>query len=257
VIKLPNFPVDLSSLFFLSVKHSFVVFKKLFVFIVALVVVKDASIYLGGMPANTYAKAVIALMMVVLLLYLIVSMLSVANRLFTSDKQLTGLQVLVKVIPNFLKSLLVLIGFVLIFVLILLFSHWVSQWLHLEKGDHPVGSLFFVLAVGIFIMLVYVQLFFVIPLLVIKNLPIWGAVKRSNRLAASKENWFRIFAIYVFCLVIWMLISPNTLHGHFMEVHKLSALFDLIVLSITVPILMNLIILTYNDLNLRNSLRIM
>ena len=92
------------------------------------------------------------------------------------------------------------------------------------------SGLILVLVVGIPVMIAYLYYLFTIPLIVAENYGVWQAFKRAPMLVGKEwGNLVRVFGIYVCALAIWLLVSPNTLHGHLMKMYKISAVFDFIV----------------------------
>ena len=46
------------------------------------------------------------------------------------------------------------------------------------------------------------------------------------------RNWLRMFALYASYIIVFLFVSPATLHGKWLAQHYLSFVFDVIILSI-------------------------
>ena len=76
-----------------------------------------------------------------------------------------------------------------------------------------------------------------------------AAFGESAQFSIGKQ-WLRALGLYVIVVAIYILVSPDTLHGHFFEMYFLSAPYDLIVFSVTLPIFNNMMVYMLNDLRL-------
>ncbi len=235
----------------ISIRHHFVVLRKTVWLIVMIVVVKDLYIYLGGMPANPIWQYFIGIVMLILLIYLFMAMLYMTNRVLRSEyvtlsDALSGMNK--QLAPLYLSSLI----FIIVPTLLLLLSELI---LHLMAGagvDHyKYAGLIFVLVVGIPILYGYLRYFYTIPLIVMEDFPIWKAFREASQLV--RKNWARVFGVYACAIAIWLLVSPDTLHGHMIQAYHISALFDFIIFCVTLPIMMNLVVFIRNDLRLRKA----
>lgn len=256
MIHLPSIPKTFSELLGFAIRRHFVVLRKIIWLIVFLVVVKDTYIYLGGMPMNPYWLSLIGIVMAFLILYLISAMLY-ATHCVLYNENIDWRSALSDMTSRIGRVVFAFIFFVVIPIIFYFIGYWISHWL-LEGSADPSKyfGLIIVLLVSIPMMLVYLYYFFVIPLIVTENFAVREAFKRSPALIGHEwRNLLRVFGVYACVLAIWLLVSPDTLHGHLLKMYKLSALFDFIVFSVTIPILMNLIILMRNDLKLRKAIR--
>jgi len=255
MLHLPTSPQTFSEQLGLSIRYHFPVFRKMFLLIVLMVVVKDAYIYLGGMPSNPHLLAVVGIVMGLLLSYFVVAMLYLSDCVL-QNKKISWLLALKAMWPRFGKVFLTLIAFVAIPFLLFTLGEWVAHSAGGSQG-YPTQrvSLILTLGIGIPCLLFYLRYFYTIPFIVMENIPLFSAFKQAGKLCTKKENWVRVFGVYACGLAIWILVSPDTLHGHLMKMYKLSALFDFLVFCVTLPIMMNLIVLVRNDLVLRKKLR--
>lgn len=254
MINIPSTPRSLMDLLGLSVRYHFATFRRMIPLIIYIVIVKDAYVYLGGMPSNPYLYALVSLVMTVLFIYLIVAMLHLSNRILHSEYS-DWRSALSDVRPYLGKVFLVFVIFVVVLALLFMLAHWITGLIQAGRA-HPsqYAGLLLTLAVGIPVMLAYLRFFYTIPLIVMEELPLKAAFKKAGQLCSGKENWLRVFSVYAFGVAIWLLVSPDTLHGHFMKMYKVSAIFDLVVFCVTLPIMMNFVVLMRNELALRNEL---
>jgi len=256
MIHLPSTPSPFMSLLGRSIRHHFSVFRKIVLLVVFLVVVKDAYIYWGGMPSNPYLYGLVGIVMGLLILYLLVAMLYVAHCVFNNE-DIDWRSALKDTFSRMGRVLVAFVVFVVVPALLFMFAHWIER-LIIAGDSHPssYSSLILVLSVGIPVMLAYLYYFFTIPLIVAENFGVWPAFKRAPRLVGRDwQDLVRVFGVYACGIAIWILISPDTLHGHLLKVYQVSAVFDLIALSVTLPIIMNLVVLMRHDLKLRKEIR--
>jgi hypothetical protein len=112
------------------------------------------------------------------------------------------------------------------------------------------------LTVGLFflagfpIMIGLIMTFFAFPLLAVgREHSVLKAFSLSARLL--REHWQHGMGLYAMFLAALLLLMPNTLHGQFIATHHFRVLFDLVVLLVLVPVVVNIVLLVMNDLKLR------
>ena len=252
MIHMPSTPRGFLDLLGISVRHHFVVLRKTFLLIVMMVVVKDLYIYLGGFPTNPVLAYLVGIVMTILLIYLFVTMLYLTNRTLCGEHgslKDAFLAVNKRAVPLSLACLI----FIIAPLILLLISELILHFITSAGADrYKYDGLIFVLVVGIPIMIAYLKYFFTIPLIVMEDFPIWNAFHEAGELVY--KEWLRVFGVYACAIAIWLLVSPDTLHGHLIQGYHLSAVFDFIVFCVTLPIMMNLIVFMRNDLRLRKSI---
>jgi hypothetical protein len=252
MIYIPNTPRSFLDLLGISIKHHYAVLKKTILLILMIVVVKDWYVYLGDFPKNDALKFMISTLMLIVLIYLFMSLLYMTHRILRSEPVMlpdTFKAINQRLFAIFSASFI----FVVVPTLFVLLAEFVY---HLILKDNSGGAKFsgliFVFVVGIPILYAYLRYFFTLPLIAMENFSLWKAFGEAQKLVQG--NWARVFGIYACAIVIWVLVSPDTLHGHFMRMYHVSGIFDFIVFCVTLPIMMNLIVFMRNDLRLRNSL---
>lgn len=252
---LPNTPKTFLELLGLSIRHHFSAFRKMLMLIVFLVVVKDAYIYLGGFPDNPYLSALVAIVMGVLILYLITAMLYQVNCLY-SGETITWRHALSDVRGRFAKVFLAVLIFIVVPAVLFALAHWVAEMIVADEAKRSMyAGLILVLVVGIPVMVAYLYYFFTVPNIVMDDVPLGNAFRKAPLLVGQEwRDLVRVFGVYTCAIAVWIIVSPDTLHGHLMKMYKISALFDFVAFSVTLPIMMNLIVLMRNDLRLRREI---
>ena len=255
MIHLPSTPKTFIELLGLSIRHHFAVVRKIVVLILLLVVVKDACIYLGGMPTNAYLYGFVSVIMTVFILYLLTAILY-ATHCVLYNENISWRSALKDTLTRMGRVILAFAAFIVVPALLFFIGELIARWMMLDDVHPPrYSGLILVLVVGIPVMIVYLYYLFTIPLIVTENYAVWPAFKRAPMIVGKAwENLVRVFGIYVCALAIWLLVSPDTLHGHLMKMYKISAIFDFIAFVVTLPIVMNLIIFMRNDLKLRKEI---
>lgn len=253
---LPSTPKTFLELLGLSIRKHFPVFKCTFWLILFFVVVKDAYIYAGGFPQNHYAFITVAIVMGVLVTYLFSAILYASSRILTGE-YVDWKNALSNVLPRMPKVLLSLVALLVFASLLFMLASWIDHWW--VSGDvrpPKYARLIEIGTAGFFVMVAYIYYFYTIPSIIMDNKPLGPAFLYGPSLVAREwKDIVRVFGVYACGWAAWILVSPDTLHGHLMAMYRLSAIYDLIVLSVVLPILVNFIVLMRNDLVLRKEIR--
>ena len=93
--------------------------------------------------------------------------------------------------------------------------------------------------------------FFSYPLSVIDSKQIHKTF--YNSLVLSDKSKFGIFVLFFILMAIDVLISPTSLEEHFLSTYHLGMVFDFVVLSVMLPLFINLLLLTIHDAKLQMS----
>ena len=221
--------------------------------IVMIVVVKDFYIYLGGLPRAPTAQAIGVVIIALILVYL----LAVAFYLCYASLKQSSVKlsdafshVLRRLASIYLALLMFFIIFAAIFFLVkalilLIGGHSTNHVRRMIEGFLLVGIS------GIVILFVIVRCYFVYPFVVIEKIMAWRAFTESIRL--TMRNSLRTFGLYICSLPLGILTMPNTRHAVWLADHRLSALFDLIVFALLLPLYFNMVILMLKDLQWRRG----
>ncbi len=239
-------PMSFGKLCFAAIRHHIKVLPKIIALILLILVVKDAYIYLGGMPHNTVLKIIVTILIWLLLIYFwSVSLYSTKAVLEGQPLTLndTCRFIYRRILPIYLCCILYFLGFLCIVGIAKLIVLIASQFL----GHNPVWSrIGFVLIGGIIFVYSIVLAFFALPLVALGQNRVLLAFRDS--LNYVKDEWFYVFGIYIVLMAFILLLSPNTLHSLFLQRHHLVVVFDFIVLCLFLPFLNNLILLTLHQL---------
>lgn len=90
--------------------------------------------------------------------------------------------------------------------------------------------------------------YFVLPLLILEPIDVWPAFRESAKLVGIGVNWLRTFVAYAVNLLLVMVLLPETRHIVWLQQYHIVFLFDLVLLSIVAPVLINFVLLLLNDL---------
>jgi len=252
MIYIPNTPRSFLDLLGISIKHHYAILKKTILLMLMIVVVKDWYVYLGGFPKNDALKFIVSTFMLIALIYLFMSLLYMAQRILHSEP-VTLMDAFKATNQRLFHIYTASFIFIVVPTLFVLLAEFVFHLIMRgHSGSTKFSGLIFVFVVGIPILYAYLRYFYTLPLIAMENFSLWKAFAEAQQLVQG--NWARVFGIYACAIVIWVLVSPDTLHGHFMRMYHISGIFDFIVFCVTLPIMMNLIVFMRNDLRLRNAL---
>ncbi|AAO90121.2 hypothetical protein [Coxiella burnetii] len=248
----PSQPQTLTYLISRSFKYYGRIFKAIFPLILLIAIVKNAPIYLGGVPAERWIRLIVLFVIALLIVYLWSVALYRAHSIFAAAP--VRLKPAFRVVYSKLSLIyagffILIIGICLLFFIGYLLSSLAARFF---VHDPLVQALVLLLFAGLPITIFLVLFFPVWTLLVTKTLSVWRAFYQSAQWVGYR-NWLRMFALYASYIFVFLFVSPATLHGKWLAQHYLSFVFDAIVLSIFTPLLINFTVLLVNDLHLRNQ----
>ncbi len=247
----PTSPQSFTQIFYRSVRNLFPVFKHTLFFIFCIVLVKDLYVYLGGMPANKTISSIIILAMILVIIYLWCAMLFSAHGVL-NGKSARFAEALFHFNNNIVQVMLSFILYILGAVAIFLLLHLVTiiadqiwgatNWFHGYVYNLITGLL----------VLYWLVLMMMAPLTVLlEGAPALLSFKLSAALVVKR--FWAVFGLVVFFLAIYILVSPDTIHGHFITRYYMNAPFDFLVFSVMLPTLANMTLLMWHDLKLRQA----
>lgn len=235
-----------------AIWHHLSALKQMWVMILLMVFVKDWYIYLGGMPTHGVMSWIVSVFMGVTLLYLFCVGLRISYTVW-HQKTVSMNDVFLNTLKRLPYALVVILIFMVSLFALLYAAKYSAQGLiHMGHSAKVSGlvALFFILMFPY--ILGVVMFVFALPLTVIESMPVLKAFKESFWLIMPKQ-WFAAFGLYAVTAAMLVLISPDTLHGHFLKRYYLNAPFDLLVLGVFMPFLCNLFVLMINDCRLRQE----
>jgi hypothetical protein len=240
MINYPNQPTDFSELVKSCVKYHFGILKQIFLLLLFMTVGKDIWHYVGGMPDNTIAQWGINIFITAWIIYFWGCSLvaSKAYSLGQSSPLINTLKIGLQRLPRAIACVVILIIlFAFFYWLAHLFSRY-SVWLS------------FLVLFSLPMIYLLVLFYYAIPLVFLENASIFKGFQQSSSLVGIHQ-WLRGFGLYALTLIIWILVSPDTIHGHVLANYYLSAPFDLVIFCLFIPLLNALILMLLNDLRLR------
>lgn len=246
-----HYPQESNSVFFLigkSFSRYWQGLKAMFVLLLLVALLKNGYTYFSQFLTTMRLLNITVLIIVVLLAVYLWSVVIYAADAIWRGKA-CRLNVVCRDVYHKLSSIYV--GFftlVLIVCAIFFVGYLLSSLANLLFGHTTtVRELSALLFIGVPLAIALVLFFFVLPLLILGEKPLWRTFWDSAQLVGYK-NWLRTFIPYAAIIIITVILSPATRHGHWLRVHNLTFLFDVVVLSLLAPLLINFIVLLLNDL---------
>lgn len=243
MITLPKAPTNFSTLMRISAGIHFNLLKRIFIWLLLLTIGKDLVDYLGGYPDKEILQWVVNGCIALWILFFWGASLIASKNFFDGQNQPFS-AIFKKAISRLPKAIVVILFYLVLFI----FFYWFANLF--TKYSVPLS---FFLLFSLPLNFLYVLFYYATPLIFLENAAILSAFIQTTTLIGTQQ-WFRGFGLFAMSLIIWILISPDTVHGHVLANYYLSAPFDLIILCLLVPLLNSMIILLLNDLRLRISL---
>lgn len=113
---------------------------------------------------------------------------------------------------------------------------------HVVKESSIIVTLIMSAILGMFVVLVLLYCFYVLPLILLTDLTLGTTFIHSAHYV--KTEWKKTFVLYGFAIFIVYLVIPITKHSAWLSSHYLLNLFELVVLLLLLPLLMTMIILS-------------
>lgn len=244
-------PNTLFQLFGQSFVHYGKTFKAIYPSIILSTIVQEALLYLRGLQFSQIVRLTIYTIIILIIAYI----WSVA--LYRTDLALKGEPVPFKTanrwICNKISSIYMgvfafVLGVVALFFIGYVISHLVDMFVGNNQTLRAVLPMFLIgMPLAFFLVLFY----YVLPLLILEPINLWPAFRKSAKLVGTSMGWLRTFAVYAITSLLIMVFIPQAQHNIWLKVHHVSFLFDLVVLSLAGPVIINLVLLLLNDLRLR------
>ena len=248
----PSRPKDVIDLLGDTFKRYGKVLKAILPLILLAAVVKDVYLYLGGMPKNHIWHIVVVVVIALIEIYLWSAALYSANTILKGEPE--KLSAVCKTIYN--KSSSIYAGiFALVLVLCLIFfvGYLISNVVILLLAKKAiVRGLSYLIFIGLPAMFALVLFFFTVPLLILEKMNVWPAFRESVRLVWYRY-WLHAFIPYAAIVISMLIMSPATKHGAWLLSYHLNFIFDVIILALIAPLIINFTLLSLNDLRLRQK----
>lgn len=247
---LPSTPTTFGQLFSISLRKYLPVLHKIILMILIMTVVKDAYLYLGGMPSNRILNYIIEIIIAVVVAYFVFASLYMTNCVL-NQKKITFREAMVAVWTRALKAYLAVIIYIAIFIILLFIAYLLLHIIHsTSKREMLYQALIMLFIVGLPFLIFIIFSFFAIPLIIVDNVSVYVGFRQSIKLL-GKQHWIKPFVLYLILVILSIIVDPSTRHGHFIAKYDANALFDFIVFCIVLPVYYSLLVLLINDLKLR------
>lgn len=245
----PDTPISLEQIWKSSFKHYVLIFRFTFFYIVLFAIVKNLYLYLGGMPQNVWLKSGVIVLISLALIYLWTSSLASTAAALRDDflnLRTTARSIHARIVPIYLSCL----GYVALFFIVLYLGKGIIIALQWSLGNQAwLKGVGFIIFCGFPLLVAFALSFYALPLVIVEGQKPWDAFLESSRLVSP--HWLHGFMAYVVLATIILLESPDTLHWHFLSAYNLTIPFDMLVLSVLIPLFNALVLLSLNDLQLR------
>lgn len=246
----PDETMSLGQLFTRSVALHYRTFKHAVFFILLFALVKDGGYFLSTLSENTYLQLGIAIIAFLVLILLLGCLFKSADIAISGDRQ-QFTSVLADTLKNYHVLLICLVLYVLGIVIAQYFSYFVRDILaqmfpHDEKTLHLT-----VFMLGIALIFLFLGMFaYAFPLCATGKAKTLGKAFYDS-LILTVTNKFGVIVFFALSFMLFVLVSPTTLHEYYLATYHLSLLFDLVVLSVVMPIMINFLLLLINDSRLQ------
>ncbi len=237
---------EFEKLLSLSFRHWFKTLGQIFIFIFLFTLAKAATVYLP--PLGVLLDTLIGIVMAALTLLLFSLALYRADALLRGQpvSLLESWQAVIKqILYVFAAGLVFTLGMILIFFL----AKWFVFSLFKLKGLVAVFAVTGLGGLPVFIGLIFFYL--TIPLIVVDKETLWMAFYRSADL--TQQNWLYVFALYTTMVIILILLMPQTRHSHWLVEHHFMEVFDLVVLILILPFLINLTLFILRNFQIKEE----
>jgi len=248
----PTEPKSIIQLIGYSFANYSKVLKAIIPLILLATLVKDLYIYWGGMPRIQILQTILIVIMIILEIYFWLTALYSAD--LTLKGQPTSLKMACRTIYYKWSSVyagvfLFILGWCAVFFVGYLVS---AIFISIFSNMLLARALSYLILIGIPLTIGSVLCFFAIPILTINNVKLLSAFRESFQLVGY-QYWLHTFVAYAAIIVTSMIVLPVTRHGHWLQVHYLSFVFDVAVFILLAPLIINFILLLLNDLRLRQE----
>lgn len=245
----PEVPMSLQSIWRASTRHYFYIFKLTFVYIALIVLAKNSYLFIGGMPHNWIFKAIAALLLTAGLIYL--WSCSFASACAALRDEFFNMRIIFRRINRMaIQIYMCCLLYAVVVVALYYLGHGIIYAIEWGAGKQAwLKGLGIVVFCGFPIMIFLAMTFFALPLVIAEEEHYFKAFYQSVYLVST--HWAHGFVAYIVLLVMLFLTSPDTLHWHFMSAYFITLPFDLVVLSVLLPLYNTVVLLSLNDLQLR------
>lgn len=247
--RLPTTVIDPFTVFDHAVRNHLAMLKRS-VLLIVLITLSEAFIYyLGHVTASQVISVILQVIGVLFFLYFYGAIIF-QTQAYLDGQEVTAQEALLEMRGRYLQLLacaaLILVTVSLYYVLI---THIMQWWV----GDTPnatIKSMIIFILLGVAPILIFlVFMIFAIPLVVIDQLNPLRACQKSYLLIDTR--WIQAFTVYACMGLIYILVSPHTLHAHFLMHYHVFMIFVFVMYCLLLPFFFNYMLFMINDLKLR------
>lgn len=234
---------SIASVFFQACRYYFPVLKAIFPFILLSVLLKNILLFLGVSPDNLGVRVTLILFMLLVQVYLwSVNLLSAESVL---KRQPLSLNKACRIIYSKLVKIFLGLFAMIVASYILFYVGNLIYFLmtHFIQGQLLLRSIIAFTVIGLPLTVGLVLMLFVLPLIILENVSVLNAFRLSVVLIGYRY-WFRAFLSYASIALLIIFLMPNTWHGHWLLQHHLSVVFDIVLVSLISPLIVNFMLLS-------------
>ena len=240
----PNQPLSFTKVMAHSVKLHYLTLKRTILPIFLILIVKHMATLLEQFILNPWAQLVIEVAMW-FLFFCFFSMALLAAHLAFTDRAESIRKVCKTWLSRWSSILLTVavyvIGTYLLYALMEFIVYLVSQHVPAQSTLRTVTAIFCVA-----VLIMYVAMFaFTVPLSVLDGKLLRQSFQDSMIL--TEKNRLGVIMLFVILAAIASLVSPAATHEYLLSTYHLDVVFDFMVFCITIPLLINVLLLLLND----------
>ncbi|MCH9770486.1 MAG: hypothetical protein K0U12_06365 [Gammaproteobacteria bacterium] len=240
--KIKNF----SSLLFAAIKSLWSVLMSSIWLIIFAVIVKDAYLYLGGLPSNEFVKILLLMVMIVLGVGLWAAILYQAN--YVLKKNNPHWKLALRFVAKHWRAIYGCAGLYFIIIVAVFGVVDLVGRFGMHVWGRDTAAVFLSQLIGAIVLLNLLGLTWFGLLIVIRgeSNPL-RAVLKSYKVTVTKFR--HIIGLYAVLVATIVLLDPASLHSHFFAGYHVLALFDFAVMAISLPLIANLTVLLWQDMS--------
>ena len=245
----PDAETNLTQLFKIAFRLHYLTLKHTIFFILLIVAMKNIAMFFTIFVTNWLAQTVVYFMAGLLVVYLFSAALLATHESFM-DRSKTFTDTLAEIKKNAVNIYATFFGYIAGILCTYALAKLLGVVIHhvLNKFSFPLHG--FALIIMATMMMMFLAMFFYsYPLAVIDSKKIQNAFYDS--LVLSDKNKLGILVLFFIMLAVDMLTSPTSLQEYFLSTYHLGILYDFVVLSVMLPLFINLLLLLIHDAKLQ------
>lgn len=245
----PNTETNLTQLFKSSFRLHYLTLKQTIFFILLITVVKNIAMIFALYVSNGIAQSVVYFIAGLLMVYLFSAALLSTHESFM-DRSKTFTDTLAEIKKNVVNIYVTFFAYIVGILCAYGVARLLALAIHhiLRNYSFPLHGVTVIL-LATFVLMFLAMFLYSYPLAVIDSKKIQSAFYDS--LVLSDKNKLGIFVLFFIIIAIDVLISPASLQEYFLSSYHLGVLYDFVVLSVMLPLFINLLLLLIHDAKLQ------